>query len=230
MGSRTGSIYGIAIALAVCCGGCDRVSQYWSDESADDADADLLGFEVEPTGSTLDLNLAVGDRFPLLKTVEQTLTQQTPAGPSLSRSTLELLLAIEVEEVRDGNKRLGVRYHRVRYRQDIAGEQVEYDSEAPPHSLPAELQIYAGLLDNGFSFWIDADNQISELVGFNEFLTRCVRMVPPGPAASRRHPVGRDFGRGGDCQLRRREHRLAAAELRVNTGAGARRRHLDHPT
>ena len=182
MGWRTWSICGMMVSLAVWSVGCEKVSetlgQYWNQESADEED-DLLGIEVRPASGALDLNLAVGDRFPLLKTVEQTLTQQTPTGPTLSRSTLELLLAIEVEEIRDGNTRLGVQYHRVRYEQDIAGERFEYDSDAPPHALPAELQVYAGLIDNGFSFWIRPDNQIIELVGFNEFLARFVRMVPP---------------------------------------------------
>jgi hypothetical protein len=135
----------------------------------------------------LTLHLHVGDRFPLQKTVEQTLTQQTPTGPAVSRSKLELLLAIQVEEIREGHKRLGVRYHRARYEQDIAGEQSQYNSDArtPAESLPPELQLYAGLIDNGFSFWVGPDNQLEELVGFEEFLNRCVRTV----AAAQRQEV-----------------------------------------
>jgi len=185
---RTWLICWSIIGLSACVAGCEQVneqlSRFTNSGGSEDADAELIEFEPDestaPESDTLEFTLKIGDRFPLLKRVEQTLTQQTTSGPALSRSTLELLMAIEVEEIREGSKRLGVRYHRVRYQQDIAGQRMEYDSDAPPTALPAELQVYAGLLDNGFSFWIGPDNQIQELVGFNEFMQRCVRSVPAG--------------------------------------------------
>lgn len=186
MARRTRWICALWLGLSACLAGCEQageqLSRLWNKGDADAVESDLIALEAEPNESpsgSLDFNLQTGDRFPLLKTVEQTLTQQTPTGPAVGRSTLELLLAIEVEEIREDGKRLGVRYHRVRYQQDIAGEHLVYDSESPPETLPPELQVYAGLLDNGFSFWIGPDNQIRELVGFNDFLNRCVRLVPP---------------------------------------------------
>jgi hypothetical protein len=171
--------------------GCQRASEelgkLWPNGEAEEASEDLIDVDMEgistpapTTSGTLVLRLNVGDRFPMLKTVEQTLTQQTATGPAVSHSKLELLLAIEVEEIQEARKRLGVRYHRARYVQDIAGERSEYNSDFPENAatLPPELQLYAGLLENGFSFWIGADNQIAELVGFEEFLARCVRTVP----------------------------------------------------
>ncbi len=131
-----------------------------------------------PASVELELNLQVGQRFPLIKTVEQTLLQATKKGPVTNRSKIELLLSIEVEELREGKKRLGVTYHRVRYDHDIAGDVVQYDSSNPPPNLPLPVQPYHGLVHNGFSFWIGPDNQILELVGFDDFLKRCVRHVP----------------------------------------------------
>jgi hypothetical protein len=137
----------------------------------------------------------VGDRFPLKKRIEQRLTQMLPGRPSLDNvggsstqadaqggilvnvSVLEMLLSLEVEEIRDGNKRLAVRYHKVHYGHNIAGRQVEYRSEQNG-PVPTEALAYAGLKDNGFSFWIGPDNRVMELVGFSEFLQRCLQNVP----------------------------------------------------
>jgi len=157
-----------------------------------DADADLAELEDEDTkniesdsrdrSSTegeLELKLKVGDRFPLTKRVEQRLTQVDSQGKSVYGSLTEMLLSLSVDEIRDGNKLLSVRYHRVRYGHDIAGKKVEYSSDSPQQAVPPEALAYAGLHENGFSFWIGPDNRVVELVGFAEFLQRCVRDVPP---------------------------------------------------
>src|SRR5581483_3711831 len=65
--------------------------------------------------SDLALKLEVGQRFPLVKTVEQRLTQALPTGMSVGHSRLDLQLSLVVEEVRSRQHRLGVRYHRVRF-------------------------------------------------------------------------------------------------------------------
>ena len=158
-----------------------------------DLDADLAELEDDDTkeldansnrGSSttegeLELKLKVGDRFPLTKRVEQRLTQADGQGMSVYRSLTEMLLSLSVDEIRDGNKLLSVRYHRVRYGHDIAGKRVEYSSDSPQQAIPPEALAYAGLHENGFSFWIGPDNRVVELVGFAEFLQRCVRDVPP---------------------------------------------------
>ncbi|MCA9113529.1 MAG: hypothetical protein KDA79_00470 [Planctomycetaceae bacterium] len=129
------------------------------------------------------LSLEPGQRFPLLKTVSQTLMQ----GPSVSRSWLELLMVLTVEEVIPsddpraelaGRRRLGVRYQRVRYSHDIAGHRVVYNSTDSGREIPVDALPWHGLVNNSFSFWIGPDNQLVELVGFDEFLARCVRDVP----------------------------------------------------
>ncbi|MBS0202331.1 MAG: hypothetical protein JSS49_05470 [Planctomycetes bacterium] len=127
----------------------------------------------------LELKLAVGDRFPLKKRIEQRLTQSDGVGGSLVNvSLLEMMLSLVVEEVQDGNKRLSVRYHRIRYGHNIAGRKVEYNSDDNTPA-PTEALVYAGLKNNGFSFWIGPDNRVVELVGFQEFLQRCLQNVPP---------------------------------------------------
>lgn len=159
-----------------------------------DADADLAELEDDDTRALdseskrseasaegeLELKLKVGDRFPLTKRVEQRLTQADGQGRlSVYRSLTEMLLSLSVDEVRDGNKLLSVRYHRVRYGHNFAGKTVDYSSDSPQQTIPPEALAYAGLHDNSFSFWIGPDNRVLELVGFAEFLQRCVRNVPP---------------------------------------------------
>lgn len=134
----------------------------------------------------LELNLEVNQRFPMIKTVEQKLSQASSAGIIHSTSKLELILALTVEELReDGHKRFKVRYTGVKYAHDIAGEQVHYDSNHTSGPVPPEVQAYQRLVNNGFSFWIGPDNKIVELVGFDEFIKRCLQNT----AASQRETV-----------------------------------------
>jgi len=140
----------------------------------------------------LELHLKPGDRFPLRKTVEHTLRQPTGQDWSTSRSNLDLLLSVTVNEIREpggprnnpdprgGQKRLQVQYHRIRFSQEVAGQnKVQYDSDAPQRPLSLAAIGYHGLKDNGFEFWLSAENQIIEIVGFDQFLERCLRDVPP---------------------------------------------------
>lgn len=131
-----------------------------------------------PTGS-LEFALRVGDRFPLRKTIRQTLTQQTDQGPAVSSSTLTMLFAISVDAEDAGRKRLGVRYQSIQYEHDLLGEKLQYDSQSPPAAMSEDLLLYHGMVDNGFSFWLSTDNRIMEVIGFQDFLKRCVRHAPP---------------------------------------------------
>jgi len=162
-------------------------------ESEVDLDADLEAL----TGSAAEFSTAMmesglppsdelrlGEEFPLLKTVEQNLIQFSPQGETTCQSQLEVLLSIVAEELpqsgaRKGQRRMGVRYDRVRYHQDIGGKAIDYDSQAAQPPLPAEVQLYHGLAGNGFFFWMGDKLQLLELSGFEEFLNRCVRQVSP---------------------------------------------------
>ena len=125
------------------------------------------------------LRLKIGDRFPLEKIVEQTVTQQIGGAIKTSRSHLRMLMTITVEEVRDRQRRLQVRYQQVQFSQEIDGRQTVYDSRLADRPVPLDLAAYQGLVHNGFSFWLGPDNHIVDLVGFQAFLERCVAHVPP---------------------------------------------------
>src|SRR5579872_5552151 len=183
----------------LCFSGCG-----WWNGQADEVEEDpILTAEDPATGiegsaspqapqQKLELNLKPGDRFPLIKTVAHTLRQPAPEGWAISRSNLEMLLSVTVSEIhqpdsgkapadpRAGQKKLLVQYHRVRFSQELPGrKKVDYDSDAPVLPIPLVAQGYHGLKDNGFEFWLSANNQILEIVGFDQFLDRCLRDVTP---------------------------------------------------
>lgn len=154
--------------------------------------SNVAAVPTAPALPSVALMLNVGDRFPLRKTVEQQLTQPAPDGKgvSMSRSFLELLLALTVEELRTGPeiprndprlgyKRLSVRYSRVRFEQQLVDHTIRYDSANPPAQVPVEALGYHGLAHNTFQFWMDADNQIREMIGFDAFIERCLEPVAP---------------------------------------------------
>lgn len=131
-----------------------------------------------PRGEKLELRLSAGDRFPLIKTVEQTLVQRSETHPAMARTRLELNLVILVQEVLPEAILLGVQYSRVKYEHDISGRRLEFDSATHQGNVPWDAVPYAGMVGNGFSFWLGRDNTIRELVGYREFLERCVQQVP----------------------------------------------------
>jgi hypothetical protein len=177
-------------ALLLSLTGCGWFGSEGADTSSDEAIPELGEREKSATSresadkvistENLELRLKVGDRFPLIKTVEQRLRQLSPKGgpPIESTSKLSMTLAVTVENIEQGVKTLGVRYQRVRYEHDIAGEKISYDSALFPKTIPDAALVYHGLLDNGFSFELGADNRIVQVHDFEGFLKRCVRHAP----------------------------------------------------
>ena len=131
-----------------------------------------------PAGEKLELRLKQGDRFPLYKTVEQTLVQKSDVVPAMARTKLELTLIITVDEVKSDAIRLGVQYSRVAYQHDVNGQQLSYDSDKHRGAVPWDAIPYAGMVNNGFAFWLGRNNSIREVVGYQDFLERCVANVP----------------------------------------------------
>lgn len=175
----------IGIAVALIClvasaSGCGS-----SDGNPEDADSvalpelslDAALDDVQDTelgSAELSLNLERGLRVPLKKTVSQRLMQ----GNSVSHSRLELWMSIQVVDIVDNRHKLSVQYLAATYTHDIGGQTVLYDSRAQGSPIPREARLYSGLVNNGFSFWLNDRNEITELDGFDHFLYRCVQGIP----------------------------------------------------
>lgn len=153
-----------------------------TEESAEADEAVPSGRSVDglkkPRGEKLELRLAAGDRFPMIKTVEQTLIQKSETHPAMAKTRLQLNLVIMVQEVLPEAILLGVQYSRVVYEHDISGRRILFDSATHQGNVPWDAVPYAGMVGNGFSFWLGRDNTIRELVGYQDFLERCVQLVP----------------------------------------------------
>lgn len=119
-----------------------------------------------------------GDRFPLIKTIEQTLMQKSEESPAMAQTKLEMTIVIDVEQVKTDGILLGVRYSKIVYEHDVNGQNLLYDSSNHQGEIPWDALPYAGMVNNGFSFWLGRDNKIREMVGYREFLERCVAQVP----------------------------------------------------
>lgn len=149
-------------------------------------DSDDFAHKVDQAGpERLKLNLNVGEKFPILKSVTQTVLQQGSEGDRRSKSVLDLSIALSVREhpgsgAHAGDYLFDVKYLKVKYEQDLLGQKLVFDSGNREAQVPPELRTYQQLIGNGFSFWLKADNQISELVGFDEFLNRCLDGTPRG--------------------------------------------------
>ncbi len=137
--------------------------------------------------------LSLGDRFSLQKTVEQRVTQESQDQTLASSTRLTIRLDLEVEDMiqtpsgaRDfdalrnqGDTKFRVHYRRVKFTQDLPGEVVVYDSQHHSQKVPPQAAVYHGLTGQGFSFWVDRKNRLSELDGFSEFLRASLQEVPP---------------------------------------------------
>lgn len=135
----------------------------------------------------------------LIKTVVQQLRQRTPDGWTDTKTTLELTFLLTPDEARpvglsgapadprSGQQRFQVKYQRVRVMQETAGEQpLVYDSNTPPQPLHPAFLPYHAMNKNGFEFWLDRDRQLVDVVGFDQFLNRCLEPVAPEDRASAR--------------------------------------------
>ncbi len=156
----------------------DEMAEIESNGDETDPDTRLASAPADPKGVQLELHLRKGDRFPLIKTVEQSLIQKSDTAPATARTRLELTLAISVEEEREDAIRLHVNYGRVVYEHDINGQRLSFDSQTHQGSVPWDAIPYSGMVGNGFSFWLGRDNRIRELVGYQDFLQKCVENVP----------------------------------------------------
>ncbi|MEZ6123240.1 MAG: DUF6263 family protein [Planctomycetaceae bacterium] len=129
------------------------------------------------THQQLKLKLERGDQFALVKTVRQNLVQKSSHYPATASTQLELHMQIQVADQKPDAVLLNVQYVRVRYFHDVNGDTASFDSAAGAPA-PENMLPYAGMVNNGFSFWLDADHRIQQMQGYEEFLQRCVQLVP----------------------------------------------------
>jgi hypothetical protein len=183
-------------------------SSGWFGKTADDDEKEVTDSEKtaaapasffddveQPPAATLkpsQIDLRVGDRYAFLKTVEQRITQDRAVGAATGSSRLTIGLSLEiVDTVSDdelpvansqrnaGDKLFSVRYRNVKLVQDIPGQEVNYDSDHPNGPVPPQAEAYHGLPGHGFSFWLDKQNQLRSLVGFQDFLQTCLQNAAP---------------------------------------------------
>lgn len=132
-----------------------------------------------PSYANLSLKLKQGERFPLRKVIERTVTQDVPgSGAQTHQLRIELNLGMTVEEVSEQGTRFGVRYSRIVYSQKSPGDSFEYDSDRTTGELPLSIRAWAAMVGDGFSFSVGPDNQIAGVTGFKEFIDRCLSTVP----------------------------------------------------
>lgn len=189
----------LATLLLACGTGCGNFRGNASEDDAELSELDVIEkaspleqTEAQPIAqiappqeAVLELKLKVGDRFPLSKTVLHRLTQTDQGVQTVNNSSSGIMLSLCVEEIRpNGMKLIKVMYHKVTYYQDIGGKIASYSSEQPAASVAPEAYLYAGLANNWFKFWLGPDNKIAEIVGFNDFLNRCLQKVPTNYAAT----------------------------------------------
>lgn len=135
---------------------------------------------------------AARTHWPLVKTVVQELRQQTPDGWIDNRTVLELAILITRDDQRmpltagssqgafEGNTAFRVDFQQVRFTQELPGiPPLQFDSDAAQMSVPVAFQPLLGLKGNGFRFRMDRERQVTEVVGFDAFLDRCLAQVPP---------------------------------------------------
>ena len=155
----------------------DIVDELWlsgGDEELQSADAPS---SIE-SSARLGIQLKKGDKFPLQKTVEKTLTLHTLQGEIVNHEQVKLFMSVTVDEIRGQNKKFLVRYNQVQFTSNANGQNIVYDSQQPPYPIPDAVLAYHGMVNNGFSFWVGPDNKITDIVDFDIFMQRCLAGVP----------------------------------------------------
>jgi hypothetical protein len=177
--------YWLSLFVAVCLlAGCN------SESASNKADDGILGLadplsarDADPKlqnskPADLSLKLKPGMRIPLKKTVQQELSQSSIKGVKKSTSSLELMMAITVDEIRENDKKFDVQYSHVKYSQNLDNKSLSYDSAIPNSPVPTAALPYQGMINNGFEFWVGQDNQIKEILGYEQFLDKCLAKIP----------------------------------------------------
>ena len=191
------------LLLIIAIAGCQRAeNQSVSSMTADNPSERISAIPVAQAkpADLVDLRLRVqtGERFPLIKTVEQQVTQTSSSSASANAITrLQLSLILLVEDVTDDSVVFNVRYTRVHYAHNVDGHRNIYDSTTSSGPIPHDAIPYAGLVNNGYSIRIGRSNRVEELIGHDLFLQRCVIEVPHDRRQTLMNEVAVRFGDEG---------------------------------
>ena len=191
----------LMVAIVVMAG-CQRTNAPATTSESGDNNADdqraIPVAHAEPA-DLVDLRLKVqaGDRFPLIKTVEQSVSQQSSTDTASAVTRLQLSLVLTVEEVIEDSIVFNVRYSRIHYAHNVDGHQSVYDSSSPTETIPVDAVPYAGLPGNDYSLRIGPDHRVQELIGHDEFLERCMAGVPVARRATLMNEIAVRFGDDG---------------------------------
>src|SRR5689334_3079800 len=110
---------GVSLMCACCLSACSksRPAPKSAESQADGKSQTVVKRDVEHPSPVLQLQ--VGQKFPLQKTVTTTLIQPSPSGPQRSTVHKEFLLTVTVEELPQagelaGQRKMGVKFDSVR--------------------------------------------------------------------------------------------------------------------
>lgn len=153
---------------------------------------------VPPTANTVAAApvpaAAIGPTRTMVRTITQTLRQHLPSGAVESHSVQELAFSL-TRDLRAGPQQpvevAGATFQtqclRVRLTQEIAGQPAfAYDSQgqtAPPADAAFPHAFLPGL---GFTFRLNTQGRVSEIVGFDLVLDRCLQALPAAERATAR--------------------------------------------
>lgn len=158
--------------------------------------------------SSESIQLSVGDQFPFVKTIRQTVVQTSTNRASMQQTLLnaetqlQLTMNVSVQNQSATGFVCDVRYLRVQYYQNIDGQQQNYDSavtQAGP--VPSGLESYAGMVGNGFRFSLSGQNRIEGTEGLSTFLDQCVAAAPFDQRVSAKAALEQRFQSGAVPEL-----------------------------
>lgn len=145
----------------------------------------------------LQLRVEQGDRFPLIKTVEQQVVQSSQAATANAVTRLQLSLTLTVVESDPESTVFDVRYTRVHYAHNVNGQHTVYDSGTPGTAIPYDAVPYAGLIGQGYAVRVGRNHQVIELIGHDQFMQRCLARVPADRRQSLMNETAVRFGDQG---------------------------------
>ena len=168
----------LMLALVVSAG-CQRSNGPQTPSVSDGSRDSAVTVARSEPADLVDMRLQVrcGDRFPLIKTVEQHVSQQTGTNTASAVTWLQLSLILTIEDTLDESVVLNVRYSRIQYAHNVDGRRTEYDSATPAGRIPYDAVPFAGLVGNGYAVQIGRDHTVEKLIGHDEFLRRCMAGV-----------------------------------------------------